>query len=84
MEYEKSTCDSSLHMTESGYKTSSEYVEELIERDGLASFRVLCIRHFATPKEVTDYEKKYLTKVDAKNHLRYINKNNGWGEPLSE
>jgi len=71
-------------MTKYGYQTSSEYVEELIDQDGLDSFRVLCIRHFATPKEVTEYEKKFLTKIDARNHPRYINKSNGHGEPLSE
>lgn len=75
--YEESTCDSSTFMTKSGYQTSSIHIKELIERDVLESFRVLCIRHFATAQEVIDYEKKFLVKIDAKNHPRYINKSNG-------
>lgn len=75
--YRKKSCDSSTFMTESGYQTSSKYVKERIDTDGLNSFEVLFIHHFTTPAEVTAYEKKFLHKVNAANHPRYINKHNG-------
>lgn len=73
-------CDSSKFMTKFGYQTSSEYVKEIINSEGLDSFEIDRIKHFKTPEEVRKYEKKFLTKVNAAGHENFLNKSNGGGE----
>jgi hypothetical protein len=75
--YAIETCDSSTFMTSNGYQTSSSLISQLIESDGLDSFRVLCIRHYATKQDVINYEHNFLNIVDAKNNPRYLNESNG-------
>jgi hypothetical protein len=75
--YAIETCDSSTFMTSNGYKTSSSLISQLIESDGLDSFRVLCVRHYATKQDVIDYEHNFLNMIDAKNNPRYLNESNG-------
>jgi hypothetical protein len=60
-----------------GYKTTSKVVKELIEKDGLDSFKVLKIKHFKTAEEVLKYESKFLVKVDAANNYKFLNRHNG-------
>jgi len=75
--YSKFTCDSSILMMKFGYLTSSEYIKKYIERDGLDSFEILFIKHFATGPEAIAYETWSFTTVNAARHPRYTNKSNG-------
>jgi hypothetical protein len=71
------TANSENLMTESGYKTTSKIVKNLILTDGLESFKILKIKHFKTPDLALSYETRFLTKVDAANNCKFLNKHNG-------
>ena len=72
-----SSADSSNFMTESGYKTTSKIIKDLIKKDGLNSFEVLKIKHFKTPEETLSYESRFLMKVNAAEHPMFFNQHNG-------
>lgn len=63
-------------MVEHGYKTSSEYVLDIIKRNGLNAFVIRKIKIFETSQEVYSYETKYLRKVGAAKNDVFINKHN--------
>lgn len=73
-------CNSSKFMTEYGYKTSSKYVKELINKDGLTSFEIIRIRHFPTSCDAINYESRFLHKINAMHNNIFINQNNGGKE----
>lgn len=73
----KNKCDSSKFMTVFGYPTSSKYVKEIIDDEGLKSFEVDRIRHFDTIEDACNYEVAFLTRVDAMRHNNFINESNG-------
>lgn len=64
-------------MTSGGYKTTSKVVKQLIESDGLDSFKVLKIKHFKTAEEALWYESKFLIKVNAATNSKFLNRQNG-------
>jgi hypothetical protein len=72
-----SSADSSNLMTESGYKTTSKIIKDLIKKDGLNSFEVLKIKHFKTPEETLSYESRFLIKVNAAENPMFFNQHNG-------
>ena len=76
----KKHCNSSEFMSEYGYKTSSKYVKELIDKNGLASFKIIRIRHFPTSSIAVNYETRFLRKIDAMHNNIFINQNNGGKE----
>jgi hypothetical protein len=64
-------------MIEGGYTTSSNIVNEIIEKDGIDSFIIRRIRVFTTAEQVVDYETRFLRRVNArKNQLFYNSHNN--------
>lgn len=67
-------CNKEELLQENGYYTSSKYVKELIESDGLESFKIRKIKEFDTAKEAMEYETRFLKKVKARNNDRFINK----------
>jgi hypothetical protein len=69
--------DSSNLMTTNGYKTTSKIVKQLIKTDGLDSFVVLKIKHFMKPEQALIYETRFLTKVNAAENTRFLNRHNG-------
>jgi len=64
-------------MTESGYKTTSKIIKELIKKDGLIAFEILKIKHFDSSYKALLYETKFLTKVNAAEHSKFFNRHNG-------
>jgi len=71
------TTDSSIFMTEAGYQTSSDIIAEIIQKEGLAAFKIRKIRHFESKHQVIRYEYRFLNKIDAKNNPNWLNKHNG-------
>jgi hypothetical protein len=69
--------DSSNLMTEDGYKTTSKIIKELIEIEGLKSFRILKIKNFETKEEALNYETRFLKKVNAAENPNFFNLHNG-------
>ncbi len=67
-------CNKEELLQENGYYTSSKYVKELIESDGLESFKIRKIKEFDTAKEAMEYETRFLKKVKARNNYMFINK----------
>lgn len=53
-------CDSKKLLTETGYKTSSKLVHELIQEDGLSSFIIDKIKHFEDVDLLLEVEQRYL------------------------
>ena len=72
-----SSADSSNLMTESGYKTTSKIIKQLIKKDGLQSFEILKIKHFDSPDKTLSYESRFLMKVNAAEHPMFFNQHNG-------
>jgi alpha-D-ribose 1-methylphosphonate 5-triphosphate diphosphatase PhnM len=72
-----SSADSSNLMTESGYKTTSKVIKELIEKDSLSAFEIIKIKHFKSLEETLHYETKFLQKINAAENPRFFNKHNG-------
>ena len=71
------TTDSSIFMTEFGYQTSSDIIENIIKKEGLAAFKIRKIRHFETAEEALEYEVRFLKRVNAKDSLKWYNQTNG-------
>ena len=64
-------------LIEKGYTTSSNIVNEIIQNEGLAIWRIMKIRYFESAKEALKYETKFLHKVNAKTNSKFYNKHNG-------
>ena len=60
-------------MKTGGYQTSSKTVKNIIEREGLDSFRIVRIHHFETKEEVFEYETQFLKKVCVPYNPRFLN-----------
>jgi hypothetical protein len=73
----KKHCDSTTFMTKQGYQTCSKNIKELILLSGLDSFKIDRIRHFVNRKEAQGYERKFLKRVNARDHLLFYNRSNG-------
>ena len=69
--------DSSIFMTEAGYQTSSDIIAEIIQKEGLAAFKIRKIRHFQTKEEANDYEIRFLNRVNARVNPSWYNQTNG-------
>lgn len=54
-------CDSEKFLTETGYKTSSKIVHEIIKEEGLSSFTINKIKHFEDVELLLKVEQRYLT-----------------------
>ena len=63
-------CNKEELLQENGYYTSSKYVKELIESDGLESFKIRKIKEFDTAKEAMEYETRFLKKVKARIRIK--------------
>jgi len=74
------SCSDNL-MTPNGYKTSSKVVKQLITKDGLQSFIIRKIKRFNTAEEAHRYEFRFLTKVNAKDNVTFLNLSNGQENP---
>jgi hypothetical protein len=72
-----SSANSSDFMTESGYKTTSKIIKELIKKDGLESFEILKIKHFDSSDKTLLYETRFLIKVNAAENPKFLNLHNG-------
>lgn len=72
-----SSADSSNLMTESGYKTTSKVIKQLIKKDGLQSFEILKIKHFDSSDKTLSYESRFLMKVNAAENSMFFNQHNG-------
>ena len=72
-------CHPEQLLKEGGYPTSSETIKELIRQHGLDSFIIRKIRTFKSSDEAYKYEKRFLVKVDARNHPRFYNGHNNDG-----
>lgn len=73
----KKVCNSSLLMTQYGYKTSSKEIHEIIENEGLDSFIVRRIRHFNSKELAIRYESRFLKAVNAAQNKAFLNMSNG-------
>lgn len=62
-----------------GYLTSSPIIKELIENDGIESFKIRKIKYFKNKKDALMYEYKFLNKVDAANNPNFFNCHNNNG-----
>ena len=60
------------------YMTSSTYVKELIETHGIEYFEKKIRKTFDNAEECIEYERRLLTKLDAKNSDAFINRSNGF------
>lgn len=69
--------DSSVFMTEFGYKTTSKIVHNIIESEGLSAFKIRKIKHFSSPLEALAYEEKFLLRVNAAKNINFLNRHNG-------
>lgn len=58
------------------YFTSSEYVEDFRKENGEPDI-IRIHRTFSDGKECVEFEHKYLSKIDAKNNILFLNKHNG-------
>jgi hypothetical protein len=63
-------------MIEDGYTTSSNIVNEIIEKYGLDNFIIRKVKTFKTKLETRRYEERFLKRINAKNHPRFYNKHN--------
>jgi hypothetical protein len=68
--------DPSNFMHENGYTTSSNDVNNIINKDGLCAFIVKKIRIFSNAEDAYNYETKFLRKINAKNNPKFYNKHN--------
>ena len=68
-------------MTPDGYKTSSKEIKRLINRDGLGAFIIRKIKRFKTTEEAYEYEFRFLTKVNAKDNVTFLNLGNSREDP---
>jgi hypothetical protein len=59
------------------YFTSSSYVKELISKFGKENFIPKVRKVFTCPQKALEWEAKFLLKVNAKNHKKFINMSNG-------
>lgn len=77
--------DPNLFMVEGGYTTSSNKINEIIERHGLDTFIIHKLRLFETAKEAVDYETRFLKRIDARRHPEFYNGHNNDGiRPFTE
>lgn len=65
------------------YYTSSKIVHALIDKYGKDSFSVQVRKIFKNKKQALLWEQKFLTKIDAKNNIMWINQHNGNGNFLN-
>ena len=72
-----SSADSTNLMTINGYQTTSKIIKGMIKDSGLESFKILKIRHFESSEEALSHEHKFLTRVNASENDRFINRHNG-------
>lgn len=77
VKYAKNHCNSQTFMTEYGYQTTSKVVKRIIEEETLSSFEIDRIRHFNSAEEAIVYEERFLNKVNAMQHEKFLNKCNG-------
>ena len=63
-------------LIEKGYTTSSNIVNEIIQNEGLAIWRIMKIRYFESGKEAKAYEVRFLCRIDAKRNVKFYNKSN--------
>lgn len=75
----KNGCDHSKLLTKDGYKTSSKYVKELIEKTGLESFRIIQYIEFEQKLEATKYESDFQIQNKCAQSDKWLNKHNGGG-----
>lgn len=68
-------------MKPDGYKTSSKEIKRLINRDGLGAFIIRKIKRFKTTEEAYEYEFRFLTKVNAKDNVTFLNLSNSREDP---
>lgn len=59
-----------------GYNTSSKYVNDIIDMEGMDSFLVERIRTFNTAEEAVSYETRFLKRVNARSNEMFINRCN--------
>lgn len=60
------------------YKTSSKIIQEKL-KNGHHFSKIKILQVFSTEKEALEYEKKYLTRVDARRNPKFLNQHNGGG-----
>lgn len=65
-----------LFLKDGGYYTSSKYVKNLIESDGISSFKIRIIKNFSFGIDAYNYETKFLNKVKARTNSKFLNKHN--------
>lgn len=63
-------------LTETGYKTSSTIIHQIIAEEGLGAFSINRIRIFNSSKDAYDYETKFLKKVNASKNEKFYNGHN--------
>jgi hypothetical protein len=73
----KRYCNSQKLMCEDGYKTSSKIVKDIIDKDGLGSFTICKVRHYANKESALGQEVKFLKRVNAMRNPKFLNQTNG-------
>ncbi len=69
-------CNKNELLKEDGYQTSSKVVKDIINTEGLNSFKIRKIKEFNNKFDAMEYEVKFLQKVDAMHNDRFLNLNN--------
>ena len=69
-------CNKDELLQEDGYQTSSKVVKDIIDKEGLESFRIRKIKEFNNKFDAMEYETRFLQKVDAMNNDKFLNLNN--------
>jgi hypothetical protein len=76
----KKSCDSSTFMADHGYKTSSNIIKKIIHNEGLLTFKIEMICHFATAQEALKFEVDFLKQFNAGENDMFFNKTSGHGK----
>jgi hypothetical protein len=71
--------DPSKLLSEGGYTTSSNIINEIIEQHGLNVFVIRKIKTFTTAEDARNYETRFLQKVCARTNPNFYNKHNNDG-----
>jgi uncharacterized membrane protein len=69
-------CSKDELLQEDGYQTSSKVVKDIINTEGLNSFKIRKIKEFDNKFDAMEYEAKFLHKVNAMYNDRFLNLNN--------
>ena len=77
--YKSSKADSSMLLAPDGYHTSSRYVQDIIQEEGVDSFIIRKIRHFDCKLKARLHEVRFLRRVNAMKNARFLNRSNGDG-----